>query len=284
MRWSASTGAPSEGLRSARSGIDTSVAHPARRYGYWLGGKDHFTADRASGDAIAAAFPDIRTAAAENRRLHRRVVTFLAGQAGVRQFLDIGAGIPGPDNTHEVAQRIDPACRVVYVDNDPIVINHSRALLSSSPQGATAVLDADVRTPQDIRHHSDVTGTLDLTRPVALLLFAVLHFLPDEDKPHEVVAELVDALPAGSYLAVSHATYDFMPPHTITALEAATAVHDRFQPRTLDEVDRFFYGLEVVAPGVVPTPHWRPDDQAASQPTPAEAAAYTAVARIPPRR
>jgi len=181
--------------------LDTTVAPPARRYNYWIGGKDHFAADRESGEAILAAFPAARAAALENRAFLRRAVTYLTAEAGVRQFLDIGTGIPAPDNTHEVAQAIAPESRVVYVDNDPIVLTHARALLSSSPQGATAYLEEDLHDFPKILEHPEVTGTLDLTQPVALLLVAVLHFVHDEDDPYEMVAGLLDGLPVGSYLA-----------------------------------------------------------------------------------
>jgi SAM-dependent methyltransferase len=257
--------------------IDTSVAHPARRYLYWLGGKDHFAADRESGDAIAAAFPHIRTAARENRRFLRRAVTFLAREAGIRQFLDIGTGIPTAENTHEIAQRIDPHCRVVYVDNDPIVLAHARALLTSTPQGATAYLDADLRAPETILNHPDLARTLDLNEPVALMLIAVAHFLTDHDDPYRIVNRLITALPAGSYLAISHATYDFMPPPTVTALSAAAGT-ERFRPRNHNEVSRFFDGLDLVAPGIVPSTEWRPDQDSGPRPDRAEAAAYAGIA------
>ncbi|WP_203919669.1 SAM-dependent methyltransferase [Rugosimonospora africana] len=262
------------------SRIDTTTTHSARRYGYWLGGKDHFAADRESGDTIAAAFPHIRTAVRENRRFLHRAVTYLAGEVGIAQFLDIGTGIPTADNTHEVAQRITPTCRVVYADNDPIVLAHARALLTSTPAGATAYLDADLRDPDQILNHPDLAHTLDLGKPVALMLIAILHFLTDADDPYRIVAHLVDAMPPGSYLTVSHTTYDFMPADTIAALDAATA-HERFQARTREQVARFFDGLDLVEPGIVTTTQWRPVPQPEPQPTPMEAAAYAALARIP---
>jgi hypothetical protein len=245
-----------------------------------LGGKDHFEADRASGNRIAAAFPHIRTAVRENRRFLQRAVTYLAAEAGIEQFLDIGTGIPAADNTHEVAQRINPQCRVVYADNDPIVLAHARALLTGTPNGATAYLDADLRDRDRILNHPDLIDTLDLGKPVALMLIAILHFLTDADDPYRIVADLVAALPPGSYLAVSHTTYDFMPPDTIAALDAATA-HERFQARTREQVARFFDGLHLVEPGIVTTTQWRPVPQGEPQATPMEAAAYAALARIP---
>jgi hypothetical protein len=192
---------------STSSRLDTSVPHPARRYNYWLGGKDNFAADRESGDAIAAAFPAIRTAVQENRGFLQRAVTFLTKEVGIRQFLDIGTGLPTANNTHEVAQAIAPESRIVYVDNDPLVLVHARALLTSSPQGATAYLDADLRDSHRIL--AEVRGTLDFSQPIAVMLVAILHFIPDEADPYGIVARLVDALPSGSYLVMSHATGDF---------------------------------------------------------------------------
>lgn len=274
--------APTTGMSRPAPGfrIDSTVAHPARRYNYWLGGKDNFGSDRESGDRIAAAFPHIRTAVQENRRFLHRAVAYLAGEAGIGQFLDIGTGIPAEGNTHEVAQRINPRCRVVYADNDPIVLAHARALLTSSPAGATAYLDADLRDPDHILTHPDLAGTLDLGRPVALMLIAILHFLTDDDDPYRIVTRLVAALPPGSYLAISHTTYDFLPPETIAALDAATT-GEPFRARTRDQVARFFDGLDLVEPGIVPTTHWRPAVATDPQLTAIQAAAYAAVARIP---
>src|SRR5580704_3325728 len=191
-------GAKADGAEWALSQIDTTVAHSARRYDYWLGGKDNFAADRESGDAIAAAFPSVRIAVIENRRFVRRATAFLAGHAGIRQFLDIGTGIATSPNVHEIAQGITPASRVVYVDNDPIVLAHARALLASSPQGATAYLDADVRDPDKIIGNAELREIFDLSQPVALMLAAILHFIRDEDDPYGIVARLVSILPEGS--------------------------------------------------------------------------------------
>jgi SAM-dependent methyltransferase len=274
---------PSDTANGTRTAprIDTSVVHPARRYDYWLGGKTNFAADRASGDAIAAEFPQIRTAVRENRRFLQRAVAYLARDAGIRQFLDIGTGLPSADNTHEVAQAEDPRCRVVYVDNDPIVLAHARALLTSDPGGATAYLEADLRSPRSILAHPDLLRTLDLRQPVALMLVAVLHFLHDSDDPYGLVAQLVDALPPGSYLAISHATNDFMPSAAIAGL-AATVAREQFQPRSQAEVARFFTGLGLVPPGIVPTGQWRLGQSPAPgpDPSPTDAAAYAAIALI----
>jgi hypothetical protein len=258
--------------------IDTSVAHSARRYDYWLGGKDNFAADRESGDAIAAAFPSVRTAVIENRRFVRRATAFLAREAGVSQFLDIGTGIPTSPNVHELAQAADTTARVVYVDNDPIVLAHVRALLTSSPQGATAYIDADLREPGRILADPRLRDTLDLTRPVALILAAILHFIPDEADPYAIVAELVAALPAGSYLVMSHATNDFLSPaETADVLSGRYGV---FHPRSQAQFARFFAGFDLVPPGLTSVASWRAVDEPEPRPTAAEAYTYCAVARV----
>ena len=255
------------------------MAHPARRYDYWLGGKDNFPADQASGDAVAAAFPTVRTAAIEDRRFMVRAVRFLTEQAGIRQFLDIGTGIPTSLSLHEVAQSIAPETRIVYVDNDPIVLVHARALLTSSPQGATAYLDANLRDPDKILKHPDLHATLDLSQPVALMVVAVLHFMVDDDRPYEAVSRLVGAMPPGSYLV---ATNDFMSPETAASVNAAdAATRVSFQFRSRNEFARFLDGLEVLPPGIVSVADWRADDEPQPRPSVAETAVYGAVARIP---
>ncbi|MFG1778039.1 SAM-dependent methyltransferase [Micromonospora sp. NPDC049051] len=265
--------------------IDTAVAHPARRYNYWLGGKDNFQADRDSGDRMAASFPTIRTAALENRRFLQRAVRHLARDAGIRQFLDIGTGIPTADNTHEVAQAIAPESRVVYVDNDPIVLAHARALLTSAPEGATAYIDADLRDPERILHHPDLLRTIDPSRPVALMLVAILHFVSDDDDPYAVVRRLLDALPSGSYLAASHATDDYLPRHVAQEAKAVAAradgPHGLINLRTKAEFSRFFEGLELVEPGVTSVADWRAEDAPQPRPSVAEVSMYGAVARKP---
>ena len=259
--------------------IDMTRPHPARRYDYWLGGKDNFQADRDAAEAIAAVFPHIRTAARVNRAFMQRAVSFLAAEAGIRQFLDIGTGLPTADNVHDVAQRIAPQSRIVYVDNDPLVLAHARALLTSSPQGATAYIDADVREPEKILDDPAVRETLDFTQPVALLLVAILHFVEDHEDPWGIVRRLVAALPAGSYLVLSHATFDPLDPATIAAMDDVNK-HNKplFSPRPLAEVTRFFEGLDVLEPGIVSLPDWRPEP--GPRATPAEATGYGAVARV----
>jgi hypothetical protein len=262
----------------AAATVDTTVAHSARRYDYWLGGKDNFAADRESGDAIAAAFPTVRTAVIENRRFVRRAVAFLAEHAGIRQFLDIGTGIPTSPNVHEIAQRIAPASRVVYADNDPIVLAHARALLVGSAEGATAYLDADLRDPDRIIGNVEVQTIFDFSRPMALMLAAILHFIPDEADPYGIVARLVGALPEGSYLVLSHATNDFLSPEEVTEITAGR--YGPFFARSEAEFARFFKGSELVPPGIVSVAEWRSEAEPQPRPTPAEAYTYCAVAKV----
>src|SRR5215469_115957 len=191
-----------------RRGFDARVAHPARVYDYWLGGKDNFEADRIAGEATIAAYPAIRASARANRAFLARSVRYLA-EAGVRQFLDLGTGLPTANNTHEVAQSVVPDSRIVYVDNDPLVLSHARALLTSSPEGVTAYLDADLRDTDRILKLA--TDTLDFTQPVAIMLLAILHYIPDLDEAQRIMARLVSAMPSGSYLTISHAASDISP-------------------------------------------------------------------------
>ncbi|EXG82660.1 SAM-dependent methyltransferase [Cryptosporangium arvum] len=260
--------------------IDTSVAHPARRYNYWLGGKDNFAADRESGDAIAAAFPGMVIAARENRKFLRRAVRFLAADAGLRQFLDVGTGIPTTPNLHEVAQDVDPSARVVYVDNDPIVLAHANALLTGTDQGVTTYVDADVRDPARIL--AEARETLDFDRPIGLTLLAIMHFVPDADGAHTHVAELVDALPPGSYLALTHATGDFIPPEVVAEMAKRDA---RSKSPVVDRdraaFARFFDGLELVEPGIVTVARWREDTEDGDRPADETVSLYGAVARKP---
>jgi hypothetical protein len=258
--------------------VDMTVAHSARRYDYWLGGKDNFAADRESGDAIAAAFPTVRTAVIENRRFVRRAVAFLAEHAEIRQFLDIGTGIPTSPNVHEIAQGIAPASRVVYADNDPIVLAHARALLVGSAEGATAYIDADLRDPDRIIGDVELQAIFDFSRPVALVLAAILHFIPDEADPYGIVARLVGALPEGSYLVLSHATNDFLAPEEVAEIVAGR--YGPFFARSEAEFARFFKGSELVPPGIVSVAEWRAGAEPQPRPTPAEAYTYCAVAKV----
>jgi len=236
--------------------IDTTVAHPARVYDYWLGGKDNFAADREAAERVLAVTPGLRQRVQANRAFLARAVSYLAGEAGIRQFLDIGTGIPAANNTHEVAQAVAPDARIVYVDNDPIVLTHARALLASGPDGSTQYVDGDLRKPAAIL--AEAAGTLDFTEPIGLLLFGIMHLVQDSENPYQVVAELMAALPSGSYLALSHPASDI---HAGQA-EAQRRYNERVSTpqtlRTREEVARFFDGLELVPPGLVYVHTWRP--------------------------
>jgi len=238
-------------------GFDTSVAHPARVYDYWLGGKDNFAADREAAERVLAVSPGLRFRVRANRAFLARSVRYLAGEAGIRQFLDIGTGIPSANNTHEVAQAAAPDSRIVYVDNDPIVLAHARALLTSTEQGATDYIEADLRDTHAILDRA--ASTLDFGRPVAIMLLGILHLIADSEDPYRIVTRLLDAVPAGSYLTISHPASDI---HASQA-EAQRRYNERVStPQTLRshaEVCRFFDGLSLVPPGVVYVHTWRPD-------------------------
>jgi hypothetical protein len=259
--------------------FNAGVAHPARVYDYWLGGKDHYAADRALGDALIAAVPSTKTGARANRAFLGRAVRYLVREAGIRQFLDIGTGIPTAGNVHEVAQAAAPESRVFYVDNDPVVLAHARALMTSHPAGATAFIQADLREPGKILADPALRATLDLGRPVALMLVAVLHFLSDADGARGIVAELVDALPSGSYLTISHLTADFDPGEAAAALAAGQGSGVTYVPRSRAEVTGFFAGLDLVDPGVVPLLAWHPDGGTPQDPYAARM--YAAMGRKP---
>jgi hypothetical protein len=244
-------------------GIDPTEAHPARRYNYWLGGKDNFAADRASGDELQRHFPKVRLGALANRAFLQRATRFLAAEAGIRQFLDIGTGLPTADNTHEVAQRHAPDSRIVYVDNDPLVMVHARALLDSSPEGQTAYIEADLNDPESILADRALHETLDMKQPIGLMLIAVLHFIHGHGAAQPIVRHLLDALPPGSYLVATHATSDFGTPEQ-QALYQQLIEQGRSDvwTRGRDEFAGLFEGLELVTPGVVPASEWRPEADA----------------------
>jgi hypothetical protein len=237
-------------------------AHGARIYDYVLGGKDNYALDREAADAAMQAWPGLRTSMRSNRAFMRRVGRFLTGECGIRQFLDIGTGIPTSPNLHEVVQGIAPDARIVYTDNDPIVLAHARALMTSTPEGRTAYVHADLRDPGAILASPQLLATLDLDQPVALLAIAVLHFIEDDDEALRVVRQLVDALPSGSYLAVSTGTADFDPEPLAGLVQAYQANGEVMQLRTHAQVEQFFDGLELLEPGVVQVHKWRPDDLA----------------------
>jgi hypothetical protein len=243
---------------TAQTGIDTTVPHSARIWNYWLGGKDNFAVDRAAGDAWEATFPGMRDIARASRGFLTRSIRYLADDAGIRQFLDVGTGLPTADNTHQVAQRIAPEARIVYVDNDPLVLAHARALLTSTPEGATAYVHADLRDPDKIL--AEAAATLDFTRPIALILSGVLGHVVGIDQARSIVRGLLAGLPSGSYLSLNDGT------SVIAREELEQATQDYndsgalpYVQRTPAEIASFFDGLELVEPGVVSCPRWRPD-------------------------
>jgi hypothetical protein len=243
--------------------IDASVPHSARIWNYWLGGKDYYPVDREAGDRYRETYPQIVDTARAGRYFLARAVRYLAGEAGIRQFLDVGTGLPTVDNTHDVAQRVAPECRIVYVDNDPLVLAHARALLTSSPEGACAYIDADMRDPAAIL--TAAARALDLTRPVALLLIGVIGHISDHDEAHRIVASLLGGLPAGSYLALADSVSSG-PTHRQAGEQYAQTGAVPYQLRTPEQVKAFFTGLTLIDPGVVPIPEWRPDPSPFPQP------------------
>jgi O-methyltransferase involved in polyketide biosynthesis len=250
--------------------IDSSKAHPARVYDVFLGGKDHYPADRDAAAAALAANPRGYLDVRHNRDFLRRAVTTLVEQDGIRQFLDIGTGLPTAENVHQIAQRIAPDARVVYVDNDPVVLAHARALLTSGPEGRTDYIDADLRDPARILEQA--AKTLDFDRPVALCLVAILHFVADEEA-YPLVRELLDALPVGSRLVLSHLTEDLNPENIRAVQRTYTERGFTFVLRSRAEVERFFTenSLEIADPGIVPAHRWRPDHAAPVPEQPDEA-------------
>jgi hypothetical protein len=253
--------------------INTSVPNPARIYDYLLGGKDNYPADREVAEQVVAIAPVARDVVQDNRAFLRRVVRFLTREAGIRQFIDLGSGLPTQGNVHEIAQAIAPEARVVYVDNDAMVVTHSRALLAGDN---TLAVQADLREPDVILKHPEVRELIDFDQPIALLLVAILHFLPDDQGPLGIVARFRDALPAGSYLAISHGTRDIPTRPDISAeamAEMGARVERLYQQttasivtRTRPQVERFFDGFDLLDPGLVEIQRWRPDDQSSLLP------------------
>ena len=240
-------------------GFDPSVPSPARVWNYWVGGKDNFAADRAVAERVLDVLPEVAVVARMTRGYLTRTVESLAGEHGIRQFLDIGSGLPTADNTHQVAQRVAPESRVVYTDNDPAVIRHAAALLESTPQGRCDYIEADLRDPEAILDAA--ANILDLTQPVAVMLFQVLHFIPDADDPYEIVARLMAAVPSDSYLVIVHASSD-------VGADVGSEIQSRYNQmmgpqvrmRTRDEVLRFFDGLELLPPGLISGQGWTASD------------------------
>jgi O-methyltransferase involved in polyketide biosynthesis len=257
--------------------IDVTVPHSARIWNYWLGGKDNYEADRAAGDQFIKVFPAIVGIARASRQFLIRAVTYLAGEAGIRQFLDVGTGLPTSDNTHEVAQRIAPSARVVYVDNDPMVLAHARALLTSGPEGTTAYIHADLHEPASIL--AAAAQQLDFSQPIALILNGVLGHIPGLDEARAITRQLVGVLPSGSYLSLMDGTSTAGRP----AEDAQQGYNESgaipYVLRTPDQIAGFFEGLELVEPGVVSCSRWRPENPEAA--LPAEVGAFGGVARKP---
>jgi len=237
--------------------LDSSVAHPARVYDYWLGGKDNFAADREAAEQVIAANPNVLPGVRANRAFLGRAVRYLSGEAGIRQFLDLGTGLPTAENTHQVAQAVAPDARIVYADNDPIVLTYARALLTSTPEGATAYLQADIRDTEKVL--AGAAETLDFSKPVAVMALMILQYVPDEDNPRGIVRRLLEQLAPGSYLTVSDTVRDI---DTSRVTEATARLNQRMGPtqltlRSRPEFERFFDNLEMVEPGIVPLPEWR---------------------------
>jgi hypothetical protein len=254
--------APGDGSTAGKTRplpFDTSKAHQARMYDYALGGKDNYAADRAAVDAVVKVWPEIVFTARANRAFLGRVIRYLAGEAGIRQFLDIGTGIPTAGNTHQVAQAIAPKTRVVYVDYDPVVLAHARALLTSGEAGATEYIDADLRDTPAIL--SQAGQLLDFTKPVAVTLISVLHAIPDADDPHAIVATLLNAVPAGSYLALSHTGSDLLTADVQQGIKnvIGPSGQQQYSNRTREQVARFFEGTDLMEPGLVRVEEWRPE-------------------------
>jgi O-methyltransferase involved in polyketide biosynthesis len=265
--WVPNLGAPPS-LQTS-SAIDTTVAHSARIWNYWLGGKDNYAIDRQIGDRVQAILPSIVTQARADRAFLGRAVRYLTGEHRIRQFLDIGTGLPTAENTHQVAQRSVPESRVVYVDNDPVVLAHAQALLTSTPHGACDYVQADLHQPHAIVHAA--SRTLDFAQPIAVMLLGIVHHITDTDEAHAIVQHLVEAVPPGSFLAINHATNAV---HK-SASEEAAQVWNRFgKPpitlRTPAQITDFFTGLELTEPGVVSCSQWRPEARPWGDPEPVD--------------
>jgi O-methyltransferase involved in polyketide biosynthesis len=256
--------------------VDTTVAHSARLWNYLLGGKDNFAADRAAAEQALALMPELVESARADREFLGRTVRYLAGEAGIRQYLDIGTGLPTANNTHEVAQSVAPASRVVYVDNDPMVLVHARALLTGTPAGATDYVDADLRQPEKILDAA--ARTLDFDRPIALMLLGILNFIVDDDEAYRIVEHLLAAVPRGSYLVVSHPTREVHGEAVDEAMRMWNASGATpITARSRAQLARFFTGLDLLEPGVVTCSRWRPT----ADPQPVAVSEFGAVGRKP---
>jgi SAM-dependent methyltransferase len=270
--------------------IDQRAPNVARVYDWLIGGKDHYAADREAGQRLIAAVPGARQAARDNRAFLARVTRYLAAQAGITQFIDIGSGLPGPLAVHEVARQAQPGARVVYVDHDPVVVAHARALLADRPADGppqVTAVEADLRYPRNLLTTRAIRDVIDFAQPVAILLVAVLHFLPDDASPHDIVRTIIASLAPGSYLALSHVTADHLRP---AAAQAARAAYHGASapgvPRSRDDIERFLDGLDLIPPGITDVNAWRPRSGPARpglRPAGAPSLFYGGTARIPPR-
>ena len=269
---------PEETDRSAGTAIDTTMPHSARIWNYWLGGKDNYTVDRQAGEEFAGTFPGITDMARQVRLFLFRAIQYLVVEAGVRQFLDIGTGLPTANNTHEIAQGMDPQARIVYVDNDPLVLVHARALLTSCPEGVTDYIEADVRDPERILR--EAARTLDFAQPIGLMMLGILGHIPDSDNPQAIVSRLLDPLPSGSYLVIDDgANTDPAYVEAIRAYNQNPGSASHYHPRSPEQIARFFDGLELVEPGVVSTSQWRPESSRWAEAV--EVSDYAGVGRKP---
>ncbi|WP_067901011.1 SAM-dependent methyltransferase [Nocardia vaccinii] len=259
--------------------LDISRAHGARIYDYILGGKDNYAADRAAGDESLKVWPALRIHMQANRAFMHRVARFLAAERGIRQFLDIGTGIPTQPNLHEVAQAVAPDARIVYVDNDPVVLVHARALMTSTDEGRTAYIDADMREPEAILTAPQLRDTLNLNEPIGLLLIAMLHFIEDDDEALRVARHVIDVLPSGSYFAATIATDDFAPEPLAKVRDLYHSHGEFLKWRTKAQAEQFFDGLELEEPGLVQMHKWRPDQVRFGSIADADIAMYGAVGR-----
>lgn len=257
------------------------IPSTARLYDYYLGGKDNFPVDRELAERVLAVVPGVREAARANRAFLQRAVRYLVAEAGIRQIVDVGTGLPTVGNVHEVAQQVEPGCRVVYVDHDPVVMAHALDLLHGTTN--TAFIKHDLREPGEILADGELREAIDFGRPVAILLVAILHFISDEERPRSIVEQLLEPFPAGSFLAISHATLDGRP-----ELGSHTDLYDkatsRFYPRSRDELERLLGGLDAVEPGLVWIPQWHPSPGTDTDLEPEKSLGYAAVARKPQER
>ena len=270
--------AASDGSAPSKIDLRTDIPHPARMYDFYLGGKDNFAADRAAAARVVELLPSAPAGSRANRRFLGRAVRHAAG-LGIRQFLDIGTGIPASNNTHEVAQAAAPDSHVVYVDNDPIVLAHARALLTSAPEGRTAYIDADFNDPESIIGAQQTKDLIDFSRPVALLVVALLHFMPDSADPAAVLDRYKEVLAPGSALILTHGTGELMDPEVAAAISSTyTQAGLNIVSRTRAQVQRFFDGFDLVEPGVVPVHEWRPEAEEDFAMTREEIAGYAGVA------